>query len=255
MDNHPLPIHPNRCRRSNRKTRGPASISSGEMHAKVCANSRGFGTHPNSGYKRKEKAPSQSLGKRCANQLKGCNVVVVGDSTAGNAALAQQLAKELEYVPLNTSELIQTMLQKQPREQEEVDAWELSVRAEILLLEEVAFNARCAVGTMGGGGAAARGDFWRFLFGAYTIWLDYDDSKPNVHQRDAYGMAELHVQVRRNPEVSEAETGRALAGKVLHRLCTLLEENEEIPKKKSLYVRLGARGDWPNLREPEWKPN
>mmetsp|Transcript_6413 Transcript_6413/g.40042 ORF Transcript_6413/g.40042 Transcript_6413/m.40042 type:complete len:228 (+) Transcript_6413:4527-5210(+) len=226
------------------------------MHTNVWATNRGFGRHPNEGHKRKEKEHPQSLGKRCAIKLKGCNVVVVGDCTTGNAALAQQLAKELEYVPLQTSELIRNVMQTQAEEQEELDqdAWELSVRAEILLLEEVAFNARCAVGTLGGGGAAARGDFWRFLFGAYTIWLDYDEGNPNIQQRDAYEMAELHVKVRRDPGVSEAETGRALAGEVLDRLFTLLEENEEIPKKKSLYVRLGARGDWPDLREPEWNP-
>lgn len=226
------------------------------MQANVWATYRGFGNNPNDGYKRKEKARPQSLGKRCAIKLKGCNVVVVGDSTAGNAALAQQLAKELEYVPLKTSELIQSVLQTQSKEEEELhqDAWELSVRAEILLLEEVAFNARCAVGTMGGGGAAARGGFWRFLFGAYTIWLDYDESNPADQQRDAYGMAELQMKVRRDPGVSEAETGRALAGEVLDQLCNLLEDNEDVPKKKSLYVRLGARGDWPDLRDPDWNP-
>lgn len=226
------------------------------MHTNVWATTRGFGSKPRKHHGPKEKTHPQTQGKRCANQLQGCNVVVVGDSTEGNAALAQQLAKELEYVPLNTSELIRTVLQTQPNEQEESDqdAWELSVRAEILLLEEVAFNARCAVSTMGGGGAAARGDFWRFLFGAYTVWLDYDESEPNVHQRDAYGMAELHMKVRRDPGVSEADTGKALAGEVLDRLCNLLEGNVDIPKKKSLYVRLGARGDWPDLREPEWQP-
>lgn len=183
-------------------------------------------------------------------------MVVLGDCTTGNVALAQQLAKQLEYVPIQTPELIQNIGKTTSKEKKDTegDAWERDVRTEILLLEEVAFNARCAVGTMGGGGAAARGDFWRFLFGAYTIWLDYDGDDRNLPQRDAYGMAELHVVVGRDPNVSEAETGKAVADEVLQRLNTLLENDDELPKKKSLYVRLGARGDWPNLREPEWKP-
>jgi len=35
----------------------------------------------------------------------------------------------------------------------------------------------------------------------------------------------------------------------------VLKEDEQIAGKKSLYLRLGARGDWPTLMPPGWDPD
>ena len=44
--------------------------------------------------------------------------------------------------------------------------------AEVLVLEKLSTQVRACIGTCGGGGgAAARGNAWRYLFGQLTIWL------------------------------------------------------------------------------------
>ena len=44
--------------------------------------------------------------------------------------------------------------------------------AEVLVLEKLSTQVRACIGTCGGGGgAAARGNAWRYLFGQLTIWI------------------------------------------------------------------------------------
>lgn len=37
-------------------------------------------------------------------------------------------------------------------------------------------------------------------------------------------------------------------------LMGLLEKDDQLPKGKLLYVKLGCRGDWPDIQPPEWQP-
>ncbi|RID75727.1 hypothetical protein BRARA_B02757 [Brassica rapa] len=32
-------------------------------------------------------------------------------------------------------------------------------------------------------------------------------------------------------------------------------KDKGLPGKKSLYIRLGCRGDWPNIQPPGWDPS
>ena len=41
----------------------------------------------------------------------------------------------------------------------------------------------------------------------------------------------------------------------LRALKCFLEYDKELPGKKSLYIRVGCRGDWPNLQPPGWNPS
>ena len=49
--------------------------------------------------------------------------------------------------------------------------------------------------------------------------------------------------------------GLQLAERSLPGLETLLESDSKLVGKKSLYVRLGARGDWPDLAAPGELPD
>ena len=37
-------------------------------------------------------------------------------------------------------------------------------------------------------------------------------------------------------------------------LMNLLEKDDQMAKGKLLYVKLGCRGDWPDIQPPEWQP-
>ena len=151
------------------------------------------------------------------------------------------------------------------------------------MLEEISSVARCCVATIGAAkGAAARGDCWRHLFGGIAIWLGVylaplarrwvlsrprcadEHSDSDALQREAYALAEVTVrsrpgmptagharhasQRRRCPQVDasklDALSGAELADRTLPALDKLLSAEKDLVGKKSLYVRLGSRGDW-----------
>jgi len=197
--------------------------------------------------------------------LRGTSVYVVGDSTDANARLADALATQLGYAPLHTCRLLAAL------EASAADGHEGSTQnageavAEAMLLEELSTVVRCCVATLGGGrGAAARGDCWRHLFGGITVFLEVrpfsrfmlgllqltprsqDSAAPRGPQREAYAQAEVLVEAAALAEL----TGEHLAERTLPAVLQLLQADEKLVGKKSLYVRLGARGDWPNLAEP-----
>lgn len=70
-------------------------------------------------------------------------------------------------------------------------------------------------------------------------------------------MADLHVKINipEGDEYSTGELAKATMKEVLPAVETLLKKDKELCKKKALYVRLGCRGDWPNLKPPEWNPD
>ncbi|KAG5007814.1 hypothetical protein JHK85_026356 [Glycine max] len=41
----------------------------------------------------------------------------------------------------------------------------------------------------------------------------------------------------------------------LSALKQLIKSDKKLPGKKSLYIRLGCRGDWPNIKPPGWDPS
>lgn len=38
-------------------------------------------------------------------------------------------------------------------------------------------------------------------------------------------------------------------------LLRVVENDPKMPQGKLLYVKLGCRGDWPDLQHPDWKPD
>lgn len=149
---------------------------------------------------------------------------------------------------------------------------------ELRVLRETSTLLRAVVSTLGGGGgAAARGACWRWLHPAVCVWIDDDPAGAEVAadgddadaasalapQRDAYGLAEVRLAL--DPSVATlpaTEAAAALKKEVAAALLKLLRREGDpdrcgqptsLPFRKRLYVKLGTRGDWPDIQDPEWR--
>jgi len=192
--------------------------------------------------------------QRVSELLIGTSVFVVGDSHAANVAFTAELASRLAYAPLHTSTLLEGLT---GQSWADIEAEERAAGAtgaglalaEAQTLEALCTQGRVVVSTAGGGwGAAARGDCWRHLFGGVSVWLDGQPSATEAEapQRGAYALAEVQISAAELDSLPASQ----LADQALVSLETLLTKDAKLTGKKSLYVRLGARGDWPELREP-----
>jgi len=207
-------------------------------------------------------AAAEDLAEDVKDGLQGCCLYVVGDDSAANKTVAKMLATELSYAPLETEAIIEQLIKMPMDELVASEGLTALGGAEFVVLQELASNLRCVVATAGGGGgAAARGDCWPTLFGAFTIWLDDLTEEPSAEsapQRDCYRQAEIHLKVPpaadRSGEEWAADAAQAtLAG--VKQMLDAWEGEGSLPGKKSLYIRLGCRGDWPDLKPPQWDPN
>ncbi|KAI6707556.1 hypothetical protein NL676_010518 [Syzygium grande] len=53
----------------------------------------------------------------------------------------------------------------------------------------------------------------------------------------------------------DADYSKTVAQASLSALKRLVLSERKLPDKKSLYIRLGCGGDWPNIKPPEWDPS
>ncbi|XP_006471517.2 probable inactive shikimate kinase like 2, chloroplastic isoform X2 [Citrus sinensis] len=53
----------------------------------------------------------------------------------------------------------------------------------------------------------------------------------------------------------DADHAKSVAQASLSALKQLIQSDKKLPGKKSLYIRLGCRGDWPNIKPPGWDPS
>lgn len=53
----------------------------------------------------------------------------------------------------------------------------------------------------------------------------------------------------------DANHAKDVAQASLSALKQLILSDKKLPGKKSLYIRLGCRGDWPNIKPPGWDPS
>ena len=166
---------------------------------------------------------------------------VVGDSHAHNEEVAALLAAALGYATVSCGTTLELLHRRHWSALEE----SVAVLGEAQALEELSSIGRVVVATCGGGrGAAARGAVWRHLFGGCVVWLDVGGEAEDAPQREAYALAEVRVQA--SPSVSAA----ALSEQALAALELLLREQPKLASNKSLYIKLGARGDWPAIQPP-----
>lgn len=148
------------------------------------------------------------------------------------------------------------------------------------MYESFSSYLRCVISTCGNGiGAAARAACWRYIFGALTIWigmlrshkiqsqftflsfLDSGDVAETKPQDEAYSQCDIQIRInaKSDPMSNEHSTdpsalASAILPQVLSAIKSKLEDESELCKKKGLYIRMGCRGDWPNIEPPDWTP-
>ncbi|KAK9021068.1 hypothetical protein V6N11_011074 [Hibiscus sabdariffa] len=205
----------------------------------------------------------ESLSAGSMQLLKGTSIYIVGDSTEINEKVARELAVALGYTPLVTKELLETFTKQT------VDSWVHSegsdsvAEAESAILESLSSHVRAVVATLGGcHGAAGRTDKWRHLYSGFSIWLsqtealDEDSAKEEArrHIEDGsvgYSNADVVVKL----QGWDTDHAKSVAQASLSALKRLILSDKKLPGKKSLYIRLGCRGDWPNIKPPGWDPS
>ncbi|XP_039168732.1 probable inactive shikimate kinase like 2, chloroplastic [Eucalyptus grandis] len=195
--------------------------------------------------------------------LRGTSIYIVGDSTEINHKVAKELAVGLGYTPLETKELLETFAKQT------IDSWVLAegydaiAEARDVLLESLGSHVRAVVATLGGQqGAARRADKWQHLYAGFTVWLstteatDEDSAKQEArrHVEDgSLGYANADVVVKL--QGWDADYSKTVAQASLSALKRLVLSDRKLPDRKSLYIRLGCRGDWPNIKPPGWDPS
>ncbi|KAJ1431072.1 Shikimate kinase/gluconokinase [Sesbania bispinosa] len=205
----------------------------------------------------------ESLAAGSSQLLKGTSIYLVGDSTEINQKVAQELATGLGYTPLSTKELLEAY------SKQTVDSWLLAegsdsvAEAESAVLESISSHARAVVSTLGGKqGASGRSDKWQHLYAGFTVWLsqtqatDEDSAKEEANKsvKDgiiAYTNADVVVKL----QGWDPTYAKSVAQACLSALKQLILSDKKLPGKKSLYIRLGCRGDWPNIKPPGWDPS
>lgn len=135
--------------------------------------------------------------------------------------------------------------------------------AEGAILEGLSSHVRTVVATLGGEqGAAMKDDKWRHLHAGFTVWLSNSGVADEASAREE---ARRHIQdgsvAYTNADVVvklggwDAEHSKVVAQACLSALKQLILSDKQITGKKSLYVRAGCRGDWPNIKPPGWDPS
>lgn len=205
----------------------------------------------------------EALTEGVSHLLKGVPVYIVGESSDINWAVARQLAEGLEYVPLQTGQLLEQAANKSLDNMLAEEGVDAVADAEATVLSSLNSHVRLVVGTLGGHhGAASRKGKWSYLHAGITIWLSQSTAideasaeeevvKVKQEGSKAYANAEVVVAL----SGWEEDSARPAAEGCLKALKYLLESEKDLPGKKNLYVRLGCRGDWPNIMPPGWDPS
>ncbi|KAI4311551.1 hypothetical protein MLD38_036437 [Melastoma candidum] len=204
----------------------------------------------------------ESLTAGSMQLLKGTSIFIVGESTEINQKVARELAVGLGYTPLNTQELLESFAK------EKLDLWatdeglESVAEAEAAVLEILSSHVRAVVATLGGQlGAARRANRWQHLYAGFTVWISSteatdeasakEEAKKHIEERSVgYSNAEVVIKL----QGWDADHSKSVAQASLRALKQLVLSDKDLPSKKTLYIRLGCRGDWPNIKPPGWDP-
>lgn len=205
----------------------------------------------------------ESLSIGVTQLLKGTSIYLVGDSSEINQRVAQELAVGLGYTPLDTKSLLETFAKRSIDSWVAVEGPDSVAEAEQAVLESLSSHVRAVVATLGGQhGAAGQADKWRHLYSGFTVWLseseatDEDSAKEEARKQvyngcEAYAKADVVVKL----SGWDAAHAKSVAQASLSALKQLILSDKKLPGKKSLYIRLGCRGDWPNIKPPGWDPS
>lgn len=199
--------------------------------------------------------------------LKGTSIYLVGESSEINHKISRELAVGLGYTPLNTGELLETFTKQTVDSLAIIEGSNAVAEAEGAILESLSSHIRSVVATIGGRhGAAARGERWRHLYAGFTVWLSESEAKDEAAAKEearmniqgggggggeGFGNADVVVKIGG----WDSDYSKAVAQATLSALKQLILSDKKLPGKKGLYIRLGCRGDWPNIKPPGWDPS
>ncbi|CAF1710025.1 unnamed protein product [Brassica napus] len=126
--------------------------------------------------------------------------------------------------------------------------------AESSVLESLSSHVRTVVSTLGGKhGAVGRADKWRHLYSGFTVWVSQTEATGqfSLHREIGYSNADVVVKLQGwDPTHSKSVSQASLSA-----LKQLIILDKGLPGKKSPYIRLGCRCDWPNINPPGWDPS
>ena len=159
---------------------------------------------------------------------------MVGDDGALNREVVEVLHAQLDYAPLHTPAIVE----QAGGGEADPDA---RAATEAVVFESLCDNVRCCISTSGGGtGAAARAACWQHLHGHVTVWLEVVDGAEEAGgggakpQNEAYEASEIHVRLTAAQAADRGEVAEA----VLQAAQALLRKDDELVKKKQLYIKV-----------------
>ena len=219
----------------------------------------------------------KALAAKVGGELGGVDVFLVGRPGCGKFATARALAPLLGYAPLDFWGLTQSALaaalarEVDPEAvpdsgeaggvEDEVSGAERQLAAELSTFVRVV----CAVSS----GACASERNWAKLHAGVTVWMrpedgaEFEDSESCLPAHAFGGYADDADRVDACFAPAEVvvtpvagDTPELLAARVLAGVGRLLDANRDtnpltLAQRKALYLKLGARGDWPNIQMPK----
>nr|XP_043635274.1 probable inactive shikimate kinase like 2, chloroplastic isoform X2 [Erigeron canadensis] len=205
----------------------------------------------------------ESLTVGVAQLLQGVSVFLVGEFSEINYKVSRELAVGLGYTPLDTRELLETFTKQTVDSLVIAEGSDAIAEVESAILESLSSHIRSVVATIGGQhGAAARGDQWRHLYSGFTVWLSQSEAKDEAAAKEearitiqsgSQGFTNADVVVKLSGW--DPDYSKAVAQATLSALKQLILSDKKLPGKKGLYIRLGCRGDWPDIKPPGWDPS
>ncbi|KAJ3681664.1 hypothetical protein LUZ60_014237 [Juncus effusus] len=194
--------------------------------------------------------------------INGISIYIIGNSTEINEAVAKEIAAGIGFMPICTSELLELYAKQS------IDSWVVSegpdsvAEAEGVIFENLSSQVRTVVGTLGGKhGASSRFDRWRHLHAGFSVWIDKSDVSDEVSAKEearknviegssAYAKSDVIVKIGDWDPIYTRDVAKGC----LNALKQLNLSDKKLSGKKSLYIRLGCRGDWPDIMPPGWDP-
>ncbi|KAJ9526790.1 hypothetical protein QJQ45_017462, partial [Haematococcus lacustris] len=133
---------------------------------------------------------------------------------------------------------------------------------ELAVLQGLRSQKRVITSTLAQGAASDPGTY-RDLWGSFIVWVDEEDSRLPKPETPARGVVAQHAEVALtfhksrgfgSRQASTADKARTMLDTLMKQLVQYLNANPEIVQNKLKYVAYGCRGDWPDVKPPEWSP-
>eukprot|EP00899_Mesostigma_viride_P011631 jgi/Mesvir1/20469/Mv12359-RA.1 len=250
-------------------TNAPLKSRQNRRNSAIAAKPRGFGD--DSGPEGRIKKLAQEVSEK----MSGINFYVVGPSTDANNAIVQVVAPLMGYTPILCSELVARASGHASVEafldHERTDPLALASLETSVLGSLATEYVRLAVATVGADNSAAHHEAaWRFLHGGLSVWLKVGEPSlspspggadpgsgrdPSADFPDSSTLAKADLRVLL-PVATWSDDLRLMAAEAcLTAAKKAIKDDKDLCGKKSLYVRLGCRGDWPTLQPPGWDPD